>query len=658
MARKILCVLLLLVAHISAFGEECLAERSDANGPTILFVNGIMNTFDDGCSSLGSLKNTLVTNGEQITDLNFEFLYNPTNNPFGDVNELRIQAGMSARATRLDTTNSRDGYYKQLGTIYKSLLVNEEISKTLCLKYEIEEFDLTAPLIALTGSAALGLNDIDRLTFIENICGRVYYPAVWLAGRMSTLAADKGVVVVAHSQGNFYVEAAYALLVATNDPNLHRIRVVGVAAISKTSPSGRYVTLSDDNALYLLQRDNVSMLNPPGYDPLPPTNSACVKNLVCIASTGGGINPETLGATTGSTELPIKLRTAFGYPSGIYMMHEFVDVYLNPNIVDKTSGEVLPKLIVDNIASAVSDIKTPPVISILDLQPRNVSVGTLTTFTITGTNLPATHLDVSFDGCSNISFVNQSSLQHTFTCTPVASGVLQVDIRLLPAHPIIGFYNVVANSGSAIVGGWCGQTLTFNGGVLPSNWSQSLLFVGPGLSNNRLVGEGILGGSPNAGAIISSSPMASISPTAKIVVDYTADYVSNATNYSGFEIATNSGASLSIFIIGVTPGLAGGYGNIRVVQDGLFTVAAGTILSDPHYTMTSGVQSVHMEITNSTALVKVTSASDRTIMTGTFPIPALLSSTTTSRHFAYTNGVAFGVPAQVWTDDLSIQCLQ
>jgi hypothetical protein len=82
---------------------------------------------------------------------------------------------------------------------------------------------------------------------------------------------------------------------------------------------------------------------------------------------------------------------------------------------------------------------------IADFQLRNVTAGNLTTFTITGTNLPSTPLDVSFAGCANIAFLSQTASQHTLTCTPQA-GSLSADIRAVSGGPVLGSYAVIATA--------------------------------------------------------------------------------------------------------------------------------------------------------------------------------------------------------------------
>jgi len=62
--------------------------------------------------------------------------------------------------------------------------------------------------------------------------------------------SGRKVVVVAHSQGNHIIELAYAnLMKIFPESSLKSIRVVGVASVASTTPSGIYVTLVDDSAV-------------------------------------------------------------------------------------------------------------------------------------------------------------------------------------------------------------------------------------------------------------------------------------------------------------------------------------------------------------------------------------------------------------------------
>jgi subtilisin family serine protease len=89
----------------------------------------------------------------------------------------------------------------------------------------------------------------------------------------------------------------------------------------------------------------------------------------------------------------------------------------------------------------------PPVIT--DFQLRSVTAGNLTTFTITGTNLPSTPLNVTFNGCANISFLSQTATQHTLTCTP-QPGSLAVSIRATANMPVLASYLVASTAASVV----------------------------------------------------------------------------------------------------------------------------------------------------------------------------------------------------------------
>lgn len=94
-------------------------------------------------------------------------------------------------------------------------------------------------------------------------------------------------------------------------------------------------------------------------------------------------------------------------------------------------------------------------------------INAISTFNITGTNLPATApLDITFNGCANIQFVSQSAAQHQFTCTPTVADTLTAVIRTLPGTTPLGSFPVAVSAGpsslSGIWMGWDGTKFTAN----------------------------------------------------------------------------------------------------------------------------------------------------------------------------------------------------
>ena len=106
-----------------------------------------------------------------------------------------------------------------------------------------------------------------------------------------------------------------------------------------------------------------------------------------------------------------------------------------------------------NVASqqvTVSPVVAPSP-SITGMTPATATVGQLQTFTLTGTNLPTTHLNIVFNNCSNIAFVSQSATVHTFTCTPLASGTLSAVVNNPADSSALGTFSVRVSS-AAVTG--------------------------------------------------------------------------------------------------------------------------------------------------------------------------------------------------------------
>lgn len=354
MIKAILFLLLFTSFSGASQASRCSTISSGLAAPTVLFVNGIQTEFDKACNGLGQLKTALNSNGVDISSYNFTFFHNPTEGLVQDVNELRIQAAISSRAKSLDATASTIGYYFQLGKIYESLIqaAVDGGYGPLCRSYI--EYDTNSSYYLKSTSAGLFALDSDW----NDICGRVWTVTARLASKLSALAAGHGVVVVAHSQGNFYLEAAYSLLVFRGDSGLPKIRGVGIAAISYKPVSGRYVTIEQDNAIYELQVKNVSVLRNLRYSPAVATNIVCAQDFLCDAIAGHGMDPEILRQATGTLSIPKKYISAFNITpqSRAYLMHEFKEVYLSNNVVDAATGRRLPSLVCDHIAASLGEL--------------------------------------------------------------------------------------------------------------------------------------------------------------------------------------------------------------------------------------------------------------------------------------------------------------
>lgn len=275
---------------------------------TIYVVNGIWNDPSGVQTSTDALIDRLTKNGVDTEKINWKYFYNPTNGWFGngDVSELRAQAKLSAN---IPDSFSDKNYYENLGGRYIYYIENIESS---------------------------GLSEIEKrvITTAKRLYDQIIYE-VEIKGRR--------LVIVPHSQGNFYTEAAYGLLVANRKTVvIDNIRVVGVAAISKRSPSDRYLTIEQDAALFTAQFVNTIAIA--GYKPAHPRHRACLK----------GCNKIKGDDTT----------TALSEFTGSKVLHEFDAIYLNDGLVDANNQAqpTLPSEISRLISISINELSAndPP----------------------------------------------------------------------------------------------------------------------------------------------------------------------------------------------------------------------------------------------------------------------------------------------------------
>lgn len=291
-----------LVCATSSFAATATAGdgyefQTDRSAPTIVFINGIKNTSPMTAASSQSLILSLRTNGLPQGKYNYTYFWNPTDGLIGDDSELMKQAKISDQILAL-TSNNKDEYYRQLGIYYNN-------------KY--------AALTTLSGEEK-----------------RVVQVAYQIKTRLiSLLAITKGVVVVSHSQGNFYIEAAFAMLRADGRLDLtSRIRVVGVAVVAATTPNDRYITHTGDNAIILqyTQTHNTGLggTNLLNYQPLNALAIPCIITLCGSNISWGAIDP---------------------------LAHGFQEVYLNSGITNQATGETFPKIIYRSVASSIQELE-------------------------------------------------------------------------------------------------------------------------------------------------------------------------------------------------------------------------------------------------------------------------------------------------------------
>ena len=256
--------------------EPACEDVSTDNGRNhlVIFINGIANDIDEACKSLNGLKTITDSHADQS---DFELFYNPTSGEYSDIAKLRIQARISDRAVDI-AQNDYTILLKGASARYNFVLGKLYFEKMKGGKYES-----------------------DTEEEVYNRANKLYF---FLRG---LVRQGKKITVVAHSQGNFYIEAAIAMMRYRGETNaVNSIKVVSVAPTSSTTPNGTYVSLSADKALGL-QRSQTSTLK--YYKVLASNADACVSTLIGTCAEFAKLSDQD------------------------WMLHGFIRVYLNPNFL-------------------------------------------------------------------------------------------------------------------------------------------------------------------------------------------------------------------------------------------------------------------------------------------------------------------------------------
>jgi Lectin C-type domain len=263
----------LFTAFPAASAQSCGINIKPLATSRIMFVNGIGNDERGACLSSSFLESKLVAFGIDLSKTDITYFHNPSLWLGADVNELRQQASLSDGSLLENTPfGTTENYYQILGRNYKSWIFfnpEDEISKTTSRLY--------AKIVDIT-----------------------------------TGAKKQNLIVVPHSQGNFYMEAVYAMLKYDSRADvLSKLHYVGVASVAR-HPPGNYVSATQDRAVFKLQPINASAIGLSAYFASPSTFAGCFVN--CSDPAGDSVLWLQLNLTP--------------------LLHEFVQFYLNRNLAD------------------------------------------------------------------------------------------------------------------------------------------------------------------------------------------------------------------------------------------------------------------------------------------------------------------------------------
>lgn len=242
---SVFCVFVILVASTIAEGAFCTqATAVNEVRTVIVFGNGIMNTQQDADDSRIGIKNSLqaVLSEEEFNRLEFAVAYNPS---YGLLNDL------------YESLKQRVSTDTVVVSFWRWLAAQEALPPEVQ-----QEFMRTA-----------GNFDYSTLVAPDDLANHLQlYRTKILEG--------KKVVVVSHSQGNFFANAAHQLLYSGSEPI--RSRSFGIVAVatpaSFVAGNGPYTTLVEDGVIASVLAATAIGISPP----LGPN----VTNILSGAATG------------------------------------------------------------------------------------------------------------------------------------------------------------------------------------------------------------------------------------------------------------------------------------------------------------------------------------------------------------------------------------
>ena len=204
-------VLCLLIAFCTeAFGEGAFCQVP--TGTVVVFGNGVMGTQKDAVASRNKLHDTLraTLTPDEFSKLEFDLAYNHSYGLISDLYESLKQ--------KLSSDNVIVSFWRWLGNREEVPTLVRETMTTLAARFDF--------------STRVGTDDLDN----------------HLALYRASMLAGKKVAVVAHSQGNFFANAAYELLHSgTNVIPSKSFGIVSVAnPASFVGGDGPYTTLIED----------------------------------------------------------------------------------------------------------------------------------------------------------------------------------------------------------------------------------------------------------------------------------------------------------------------------------------------------------------------------------------------------------------------------
>lgn len=373
--RRILCAFLVFVVTFTVPPLKAETFCQSLNGRTlVVFGNGIMNTQDDAIDSRDRVRELLKASlsSEEFNKLQFDIAYNKS---YGFLSDLYESAKQKVLSDNLPVA-----FWRWLGNL-------DPMPDAL-------QVELKAMAARFDFSTQVGTQDL------------VNHVALY---RTSLLEGRK-VVVVAHSQGNPFVNAAYISLF-TGANALTTTTSFGIVSVatpaSFTAGNGPYTTLVEDLVI-----DAIAVATPTGIDP------PRFPNITNVGS----------GATTSD-----------------WKGHDFVDEYM-------AQGSRSVAQIMNDVTTTISSLVEPPQIAQPGIITATLTWGTqpdvdLHAFEPNGAHVFYNNM-VGPSGALDVDDVYQYGPEHyTVSCSTLETGTYRIGVNYYyGAAPEMAYIQIAAGN--------------------------------------------------------------------------------------------------------------------------------------------------------------------------------------------------------------------
>jgi hypothetical protein len=227
--------------------------QAKAENTSVVFINGITTKEDRARSSIKAVQTRYcITANNDCSTMEFVVALNTTEGFLDDVGELKIQAEIETKAISEANQEVKNLMPEQYKDDPKQYIKGSDAYNLFFAHLNAK----LADLIFYERAKGTGIeNDenfmgTDKSSANDDIVRNAYKIALNIIGELGKDNSTRRVVLVPHSQGNYFAQAVEALVKSGNPEAAKRLSVMGVASVSTVAQINvQHVSLLQDRAL-------------------------------------------------------------------------------------------------------------------------------------------------------------------------------------------------------------------------------------------------------------------------------------------------------------------------------------------------------------------------------------------------------------------------